>query len=201
MWSRARLARSRSIGPGKSACRWARSGPYKPDDQIKTLSECLNTLVRVVGSGGNLLLNVGPSPDGLIDPAQMERMLQIGDWLRRLWRRHLRHAGRPFRPGSWGASTHRGKSIYLHILDPQIRQIHFPVINAQIESAVLLGGGEVTFAQSDKSIQVAIQPMAEKAPPWSVRLDLDAPSPGMLPSEPRHGAPRDWRCEHGFWPP
>ena len=42
-------------------CRqWA----WKPDDRLKSLQQCLQTLVRCAGGDGNLLLNVGPMPDG-----------------------------------------------------------------------------------------------------------------------------------------
>jgi alpha-L-fucosidase len=42
---------------------------WKPNDRMKSLKECIHTLVRVTGGDGNLLFNVGPMPDGRIDPA------------------------------------------------------------------------------------------------------------------------------------
>ncbi|MBN2580022.1 MAG: alpha-L-fucosidase, partial [Pirellulales bacterium] len=54
---------------------------WKPDDRIKSLKECIQTLVRVVGGDGNLLLNVGPMPDGRIEPRQADRLREMGRWL------------------------------------------------------------------------------------------------------------------------
>ncbi|XP_021965801.1 plasma alpha-L-fucosidase [Folsomia candida] len=46
-----------------------------------TPRELLTTLVETVACGGNLLVNVGPTKDGMIDPIQQERLLQMGEWL------------------------------------------------------------------------------------------------------------------------
>ena len=55
---------------------------WKPNDRIKSLTECLHTLVRVAGGDGNLLFNVGPMPDGRIEARQVERLREMGAWLK-----------------------------------------------------------------------------------------------------------------------
>lgn len=55
---------------------------YKPDDQYKSVRELIHLLVDVVSKGGNLLLNVGPQPDGQLPAPALERMKAIGSWLR-----------------------------------------------------------------------------------------------------------------------
>ena len=47
----------------------------------KPLGHYIGLLVNVVGRDGNMLLNVGPRPDGQIDPPQVERLREIGAWL------------------------------------------------------------------------------------------------------------------------
>ena len=54
---------------------------WKPDDRVKSLSECVGILVHCAGGDGNLLLNVGPMPDGRIEPRQAERLREMGLWL------------------------------------------------------------------------------------------------------------------------
>ena len=56
------------------ASQWA----WKPHDATKSRVECLQTLLRIVGGDGNLLFNVGPMPDGRIEPEQVERLQQMG---------------------------------------------------------------------------------------------------------------------------
>ncbi len=54
---------------------------WKPNDQMKTLPQCLETLILCAGGDGNLLFNVGPMPDGRIEPRQVERLAEMGEWL------------------------------------------------------------------------------------------------------------------------
>ncbi|MBM3335782.1 alpha-L-fucosidase, partial [Candidatus Sumerlaeota bacterium] len=90
---------------------------WKPDDKIKSLKQCIDTLVRVVGGDGNLLFNVGPMPTGEIEPRQVERLKEMGAWLRKYGETIYGARGGPFEPGPWGAATYRGNTIYVHILD------------------------------------------------------------------------------------
>ena len=46
------------------------------------LQELLGTLVDTISKGGNLLVNVGPTKEGMIPAIMQERLLQLGDWLR-----------------------------------------------------------------------------------------------------------------------
>ena len=55
---------------------------YKPNDQYKSVRELIHLLVDVVSKGGNLLLNVGPQPDGQLPPQALERMKAMGAWLK-----------------------------------------------------------------------------------------------------------------------
>jgi alpha-L-fucosidase len=84
-------------------CRqWA----WKPNDPMKSLKECIQTLVRVVGGDGNLLFNVGPMPDGRIEPRQVERLLEMGDWLNRYGQSIYGTRGGPFKTTAQLASTY-----------------------------------------------------------------------------------------------
>jgi len=43
--------------------------------------ELVRTIVETVSCGGNVLVNVGPTKDGMIPPILQERLLQMGEWL------------------------------------------------------------------------------------------------------------------------
>ena len=81
----------------------------------KPLGHYIGLLVNVVGRDGNMLLNVGPRPDGQIDPPQVERLREIGAWLGKYGQSIYATRGGPFLPGAYGASTHRDKTIYVHV--------------------------------------------------------------------------------------
>jgi alpha-L-fucosidase len=57
-------------------------GFQKDDHDYRSASELLTTLVRAASSGANLLLNVGPTPDGEITAPARDRLGQLGTWLR-----------------------------------------------------------------------------------------------------------------------
>ena len=54
---------------------------YVPNDPFKSSTEVINNLVEVVAKGGNMLLGVGPKPDGTIPLEVVEKLEEIGDWL------------------------------------------------------------------------------------------------------------------------
>lgn len=96
---------------------------WKPDDDLKTKKECIQTLVRTAGGGGNLLLNVGPMPDGRIEPRQVERLQEIGAWLKENGESIYGTRGGPIAPQEWGVSTQRCNTIYLHVLSAETQTI------------------------------------------------------------------------------
>ena len=83
---------------------------------MKTLDECVRTLVTCAGGDGNLLLNVGPMPTGEIEARQADRLREIGAWLKVHGEAVYGTRGGPFLPGAWGVSTHRERTVYLHVL-------------------------------------------------------------------------------------
>lgn len=54
---------------------------YVPGDKFKSAAEVIHTLTEVVAKGGNLLLGVGPKPDGTLPDDAVTRMMEIGKWL------------------------------------------------------------------------------------------------------------------------
>jgi alpha-L-fucosidase len=123
---------------------------WKPDDNIKSLKDCLEALIRCAGGDGNLLLNVGPMPDGRIEPRQADRLREIGAWLKDNGQAIYGTRGGPFKPGNWGASTCKADKIYLFILNwPKDGPLVMAAIGRKITNARLLTGGPVTVKLND----------------------------------------------------
>lgn len=76
-------------------CTTITDGPwgYQPDAKVKSFDRLIRLLVGAAGRDGNLLLNVGPQPDGEMVPEQVARLREIGDWLERLSVCFVRVAG------------------------------------------------------------------------------------------------------------
>ena len=120
---------------------------WKPDDQLKSVSECIHTLIKTVGGDGNLLLNVGPMPDGRIEPRQVEVLQEIGDWLDVNGEAIYGTRGGPWLPTNAWASTNKGKKVYLHVMATETRLLQLPLLDGlKIKKAKIIGGGEVKVA-------------------------------------------------------
>lgn len=92
---------------------------YRASDQnFKSVKQLVHYLVNAAGRNANLLLNVGPLPDGTIDPESTERLLGMGKWLETYEPTVRGTRGGPIAPQEWGATTNRGETIYLHLLNP-----------------------------------------------------------------------------------
>jgi len=155
---------------------------WKPNDDIKSLKDCIDILVKCVGGDGNLLLNVGPMPDGRIEPKQVERLKEIGKWLEKNGQTIYGTRGGPFKPGTWGASTYKGNSIYLHILNWQGKDIIvFPAFGKQIIKSSLFSGGKVNVKQQNSGITVNVPKESQNLEDTIVVLQLDGPASDIEP--------------------
>ncbi len=129
---------------------------WKPDDLLKSLKQCLHTLIYTAGGDGNLLLNVGPMPDGRIEPRQVQRLKEIGQWLAKYGDSIYGTRGGPFKPGKWGASTCKDNTIYLHVMNWPGEKLQLPAFGNSIISHTVMTGGEATVVQTDSAISVFV---------------------------------------------
>jgi alpha-L-fucosidase len=154
---------------------------YQPNMQPKPLKHYIQLLANVAGRDGNLLLNVGPAPDGRIDAAQAGRLREIGAWLGKYGESIYDTRGGPFLPGTWGASTHRGKTIYVHVLNWTGDKLALPAIPARVVRASVLGGGAAKVEQSARGIELTVPPSARNDIDTVVALQLDSPAEAIAP--------------------
>ena len=89
------------------------------DNNYKSTRELLHLLVRTAGTGANLLLNVGPMPDGRIDNTSTQRLKEMGEWLGKYGHTVYGTTAGWLKPQTWGAITRKGETYYIHVLDPQ----------------------------------------------------------------------------------
>src|SRR5437763_1713138 len=87
------------------------------DHNYKSLRDLIHYLVKAAGQGANLLLNIGPRPDGTIPPEAEERLRAIGEWLSTNGGAIYGTRAGPIAPRSWGVTTRRGDTVFVHVLD------------------------------------------------------------------------------------
>jgi alpha-L-fucosidase len=81
------------------------------------VSDLVHFLARAAGQNTNFLLNVGPMPNGRIQPEFVERLRGMGDWLKVNGESIYGTRGGPLPPRAWGAMTQKPGRIYVHVLD------------------------------------------------------------------------------------
>ncbi|NDW11496.1 alpha-L-fucosidase [Bacteroides sp. 214] len=89
------------------------------DDKFKSTKQLIHLLVRTAGVGANLLLNVGPMPNGKIQPECVERLANIGKWTKEYGQTIYKTEAGPVKPQTWGAITRKENIYYIHLLDPE----------------------------------------------------------------------------------
>jgi alpha-L-fucosidase len=155
---------------------------WKAGAAIKSLRDSVQLLAKVVGRDGNFLLNVGPRPDGQIDPPQAQRLQEIGDWLAKNGESIYGTRGGPFLPGAYGVSTYRGQKIYVHVLDWKgASKLLLPAIPAKVVRASLLTGGEAMVSQTEPGIEIAVPASNQNDTDTIVVLELDQPASRIKP--------------------
>jgi alpha-L-fucosidase len=162
--------------PWESCITICQQWAWKPDDRLKTLQECLETLIRCAGGDGNLLLNVGPMPDGRVEPRQVDRLREVGAWLRQYGESIYGTRGGPWKPTRSIASTRRGNVVYLHVLHWDGDAITLPNLERKIvRSSVLTGGTAVVQSAGDR-LTVSVPATARHAVDTLLKLELDGPA-------------------------
>ena len=117
------------------------------DTSYKTPEQLVRYLVRASGYGANLLLNIGPMPDGEIQPEFRERLAYMGKWLETYGESIYSTRAGYIRPQDWGCLTQKDNKIFVHILKkglPAVTLDNFPY--KKIGKAWLLKDGtKITF--------------------------------------------------------
>ena len=87
------------------------------DRKHKTKKELVQYLIKAAGYDSNLLLNVGPMPNGRIQKEHIKSLSEIGDWVKLNGETIYGTSRGPIDPSDEIASTKKGNTIYIHLLD------------------------------------------------------------------------------------
>ena len=157
---------------------------WKPNDKMKSLEECIQTLIRTNGGDGNLLFNVGPEPTGEIEPRQIERLKEMGAWLAKNSAAVYETRGGPWKPSTHMVSTRKGNKIYLHLLSKADGPVSVPALPVAIKSAKLLNGPTIKTATTDDSLSFEIPANSWDAIDTIVELTIDGDAMDIAPLKP-----------------
>ena len=122
---------------------------WTPQTQPRSLRDLVRLLIRVITGGGNLLLNMGPDGSGKMDPQQVRRLLELGDFVNKYEESIFETEAGPIVNGNYGGTTHNKHSVYLHITDWKCEEATFPTLNEKIKSVECLTTNTLTYREEN----------------------------------------------------
>jgi alpha-L-fucosidase len=126
------------------------------DNHYKSVKQIVHYLVNAAGRNANFLLNVGPMPNGKIQPEFVDTLTKVGEWMKKYGQTIYDSRGNVVAPQPWGVVTQKGNVLYAHILNGVKGDYLFiPGLKQKISKANLFGDtGALKFKQQPEGLFV-----------------------------------------------
>lgn len=125
------------------------------DREFKSAQFLIRSLVEVASRGGNFLLNVGPQPDGVIQPEFQDRLLAVGEWLSVNGESIYETTYGPVQGMASVRTTAKDKKVFFHLFDWPNPALDVDGLQAKVISAHLLTTGQaLKFRQTEATLQI-----------------------------------------------
>jgi alpha-L-fucosidase len=137
---------------------------YSDGMRVSPPGTVIGKLVDVVSQNGNLLLNISPKADGTIPQDQQDTLLEIGKWLEtngqaiyttHAWTKCMEGAGARGEPHI--RYTVKGDTLFAILVGrwpASVTLKSLPSSQGTVSGVSLLGGGELTFKQSEEGLTI-----------------------------------------------
>ncbi len=139
---------------------------------LATLEHRIQTMVRVAGTDYSYLFGVDPLLDGVIAPKDIDTQKISGGWLSKYGESLYDTKAGPFKAGDWGVSVFKGNTIYLHITNPETKEITLPPIPLSIMKTEVLTEGKVKVNSDAQRIKVTCEGYPKNSADVIVKLEM-----------------------------
>jgi alpha-L-fucosidase len=159
-------------------------GYNRADRNFKTSADLLRKLSDIASKGGNFLLNIGPTADGEFPPESVQRLAEIGAWMKVNGEAiHGTQAG-PFKSLPWGRCTMKtlpggDTRLYAHVFDwPADGVLRIAGLLNEARRATLLGtpGASIEVSRQDESLVLRLPLNPPDSPIRVIALDIAGPA-------------------------
>ena len=128
------------------------------DRKHKSKKQLIQYLVKAAGYGSNLLLNVGPMPNGKIQEEHIESLKKIGSWVKQNGQTIYKTKRGPIHPTDEIASTQNGNIIYIHLLDEKKKEYFIEGFNPKIKKiSYLKSNKKVSHKKSNSGLTLILE--------------------------------------------
>jgi alpha-L-fucosidase len=131
------------------------------DDNWKPAPDLVHKLIDIASKGGNFLLNVGPTSAGLIPDPSLDRLADVGKWMKTNGESIYGTSAGPLQQQSWGRTTSKPGKIFLHLFDWPAGPLTVSGLNAPVKKASFMAdGAPLTFTASGPNLTLNLPPAA-----------------------------------------
>ena len=132
------------------------------DSEYKSVAEIERRLIRAAGNNSNLLLNIGPYPNGEIDPQFVTRLQAVGEWLSKYGDSIYGTRGGPLPPADWGVTTQKENRVYVHVLNWGAPLLALRSVPGKVESAhTLISNVSISVTQNADGVVLKLPPPSD----------------------------------------
>jgi alpha-L-fucosidase len=148
------------------------------DNDWKSTQMLVRNLVDIASKGGNYLLNVGPTSEGLMPAPSVQRLKEVGAWMKVNGEAIYATTASPFKRLAWGRCTKKltpgGATLYLHVFNwPENGNLFVPGLKNEVASAAVLATGVKLQAQAtSEGVTLSVPAQAPDAISSTVVLQI-----------------------------
>lgn len=130
---------------------------YKIVDQnYKTTRQLVHYLVNTAGKGANLLMNIGPQPNGCLPATAVQRLKEMGEWMQTYGTTIRATQAGDIPVQQWGATTRRGDRLFVHILDYNRRELYLPLSCRVLKASTFPEGKRVAVTKTSEGVVLTL---------------------------------------------
>lgn len=171
-------------------------GYNKYDDNWKSAEDLIRKLVDIASKGGNFLLNVGPTAEGLFPEVCVERLQAIGRWMKTNGESVYGTSASLFEGLEWGRSTTKKKKIFLHVFNwPEKGDLSLPGLVSRVESARFLANPSIKLDVNYIPCSAVISLPKEAPDPMASVIVLEFKTEPEVVRAPQINAESDIFCD------
>ncbi|HBC78976.1 MAG TPA: alpha-L-fucosidase [Bacteroidales bacterium] len=127
------------------------------DKNYKSTKDLIRYLVKAAGYNSNFLLNIGPMPNGKIQPEFVRTLNEVGTWMKTYGETIYGTRGGPVSPRAWGVMTQKANKIYVHLLSLEDNNLLIPDFGKKVKNITLFdSGAKIKFRQDAFGITVSV---------------------------------------------
>jgi alpha-L-fucosidase len=153
-------------------------GYNRNDNNWKSPEDLVQKLVDIASKGGNFLLNVGPTSEGLFPQQSIDRLKAIGSWMKINGESIYETKASPFKKLTWGRCTQKqiasGTRLYLHVFDwPADNKLIVPGMGNKVTSAYpLFAATLLKVERKESDLVIDLSPVAKQDYTTVIVLDI-----------------------------